>query len=98
LQTDRESVYMIETRQQILSDSFSSSHSMYMSNNSNVVNDQCHIPSDHLQEMNRLKIIREIPAQEIGSLQQLLNHALPTSFDGTYLWKITELREKIGMY
>ncbi len=131
-----------------MSDSLISSRSLYMSNNSNVLNDPYHVLLTHFQDMIRiisdrvnivsnhqqrldvefrhsqnslqiatenwpsikesfedifsracgLKIIEDLLAQQIWSLKQSVRDVLFTPFDGTYIWKITSVREKLGMH
>ncbi len=45
-----------------------------------------------------LKNTEDLLAQQIWSLKQVVHNALSTSFDGTYIWKITGVREKLGMH
>jgi hypothetical protein len=45
-----------------------------------------------------LKNIQDMLAQEIWSLKQAVHDTLSASCDGTYIWKITGVREKIGIY
>jgi DNA anti-recombination protein RmuC len=45
-----------------------------------------------------LKTIEDLRAQQIWSLKQDVADALSTSYDGKYIWKITGVREKLGMH
>jgi predicted transcriptional regulator len=132
----------------MLSDILSASRSIYMLNNSNVVNDQYRIEYIQIQEMicslsdsiNNLtndqrridnevhhsqtllqtaiqnfsslkssfeelvsrtegvKIMHDLLAQQLWSLKRLINNALPASVDGTLIWKITNIKSKLGTY
>jgi len=53
---------------------------------------------DHVSIVNGMTIINDFSRQEIWSLKQMMENRMATSFDGTFLWKITCAEEKIGMY
>lgn len=45
-----------------------------------------------------LKISQDLSAQQIWSVKQNIGNALSTLHNGTYIWKITQVQEKIGTY
>jgi len=53
---------------------------------------------DNVSFANGMTIINDFLLQEIWSLKQMVENNILTSFDGTFLWKITCAKEKIGMY
>jgi len=53
---------------------------------------------DFVSRVRGLKIIEDLLGQQIWSLKQAVHDALFTSFDGTYIWKITSVHEKLGMH
>ncbi len=51
---------------------------------------------DNISIVNGMTIINDFSHQEILSLKQMEENRMVTSFDGTFLWKITCVEEKIG--
>jgi hypothetical protein len=51
---------------------------------------------DIVSRAHGLKNIEDLLAQQIRPLEQAVHDPLFTSFDGTYIWKITGVREKLG--
>jgi hypothetical protein len=45
-----------------------------------------------------MKLTQDLLTQQIWSLERAAHNALSTSHDGTYIWKITGVRDKIGIY
>ena len=45
-----------------------------------------------------MKIIEDLFTSEVSSLKQTVHDTISSSSDGTHIWKITNVREKIGMY
>ena len=45
-----------------------------------------------------MKIIEDLFTPEVLSLKQTVHDTISSSSDGTHIWKITNVREKIGMY
>lgn len=45
-----------------------------------------------------MKLTQDLLAGEIWSLKQAADNALSTSYDGTFIWKIPGVRDKIGMH
>jgi hypothetical protein len=45
-----------------------------------------------------MTLTQDLLTQQIWSLKQDAHNALSTSHDGKYIWKITGVRDKIGIY
>ncbi|CAF1228796.1 unnamed protein product [Rotaria sordida] len=142
------SVNNIEACQEIMSDIFSSSCSIFLPQNSSMINDQHCIRLSQIQEIirslsnhlniltndqqsthnvirdshtllqiharnfsslkvssetniglaNALKINYDLLAQELWSIKRIVDDPIPTSYCGRYIWKITNVQERIGIY
>ncbi|CAF4257977.1 unnamed protein product, partial [Rotaria sordida] len=47
---------------------------------------------------NALKINYDLLAQELWSIKRIVDDPIPTSYCGRYIWKITNVQERIGIY
>jgi predicted nucleic acid-binding Zn-ribbon protein len=53
---------------------------------------------DIVNQINETRLWYELRSQEIWSLKQTIHDALLTSYDGTFIWKLTGVEDKIGMH
>ncbi|CAF1352902.1 unnamed protein product [Rotaria sp. Silwood1] len=93
------------TQQDTMSNVFSSSCSIFLPHHSSMTNNQQQIHSiirhNHIlfQTLAQsLSINYDFIAQERRSIQRILDDALSTSYCGEYIWKITDIQQKIGIY
>jgi hypothetical protein len=49
-------------------------------------------------DFNRINAVYDLSGQEIGLLKQRLENGRIISFDGTLMWKISNVEQLIGMY